>query len=188
MDRNISIHDEYFEWLIGFVSEGGVTEVSSFRKLFFLLHSTPFQALLPMDKNRTEDGKALRFRFGLDLSSNHFYEADEISTVLTDQEGCSILEMMIALALRCEESIMDDASIGDRTSYWFWMMISNLGLNGMTDVRFDESYARSCLGRFLSREYDPDGKGGLIYIPGTKEDLRDVEIWTQLLWYLDTIV
>lgn len=177
------IHDDYFDWMYDIVSEGD----ESYRKLLFLLHSTPFKVIVPLDKNRLEDGEALRFRFGMDTHPGDFYAADRISEQLTDHPGCSVLEMMIALALRCEENIMDNALVGNRTPYWFWMMISNLQLNGMTDERFDRDYAAECIERFLNREYEADGKGGLIYIPGIRKDLRNVEIWTQLLWFLDTI-
>ena len=37
-----------------------------------------------------------------------------------DNKTCSVLEMMIALAIRCEEHIMDDPDVGNRTGQWFW--------------------------------------------------------------------
>lgn len=100
---------------------------------------------------------------------------------------CSILEMMIALAIRCEETIMDDTSRGDRTSQWFWEMIVSLGLGSMSDDRFAPDIVDDILDRFLNREYEPNGKGGLFTIKNCEYDLRDVEIWYQLCWYLDSI-
>jgi hypothetical protein len=100
---------------------------------------------------------------------------------------CSVLEMMIALAIRCEENIMDDPLIGDRTRQWFWSMISSLGLSGMTDTRFDNKSVDRVLETFLDRDYKPNGEGGLFTIKRCEKDLRKVEIWYQLLWYLDTI-
>lgn len=83
---------------------------------------------------------------------------------------------------------MDDPDVGDRTGQWFWGMIKNLGLGSMTDARFDEEYVESVIERFLNREYEPDGRGGLFRIRNCTEDLRNVEIWYQMCWYLDTIV
>ena len=57
----------------------------------------------------------------------------------------------------------------------------------MTDDRYDEGYALEKIYIFLNREYEPNGKGGLFFIRNCKEDLRNVEIWAQLCWYLDTI-
>ena len=99
---------------------------------------------------------------------------------------CSVFEMMVALAQRCE-AVMDDPKIGDRTGQWFWGMIASLGLNGMSDNHYDEKYVKDVINRFLDREYEPNGKGGLFTIRNCEHDLRDVEIWYQLCWYLDTI-
>ena len=93
--------------------------------------------------------------------------------------------MMVALAVRCEETIMDDTRYGDRTGQWFWEMMTNLGIGNMFDERFDAEFVEEKVSIFLDREYAPNGKGGLFYIKGCQDDLRDVEIWTQLCWYLD---
>lgn len=56
--------------------------------------------------------------------------------------------MMIALAQRCEESIMDDPEAGNRTGVWFWAMISNLSLDCMSDDDFDELYVEEHVRHF----------------------------------------
>ena len=96
--------------------------------------------------------------------------------------------MMIALAIRCEEHIMDDPDIGNRTGQWFWNMIVNLGLGSMTDAKFDENYTNMVIERFLNREYERNGDGGLFTVKHSRRDLRTVEIWYQMCWYLDEIV
>ena len=93
--------------------------------------------------------------------------------------------MILALAIRCEETIMDNPDYGDRTGQWFWGMLSNLGLARMTDDVFNEKIAIARIYDFMERRYEPDGRGGLFYIRNCPEDLRNVEIWTQLCWYLD---
>ena len=93
---------------------------------------------------------------------------------------------MIALAIRCEENIMDDTSYGDRTAQWFWGMITSLGLGDQTDSRIDYIYVDDVIKRFLDRDYEPNGKGGLFTIKNCRQDLRKVEIWYQLCWYLDS--
>ena len=95
--------------------------------------------------------------------------------------------MMVGLATRCEESIMDDPQIGDRTGQWFWGMIASLGLSGMTDDKFDRDEFDDIMHNFLSHNYAPNGKGGLFTIKNCDKDLRRVEIWRQLCWYLDSI-
>lgn len=178
----------YFDWLCNIVSEDLFAEDVSYRKLLMQLHSTPFFFTIQNDRNRALDGIDLRFRFGLDQTGGSTRKAEDLADQLSYYlKDCTVLEMLIALSLRCEENIMDNAEVGDRTIFWFWRMISVLELNGMTDAQYDRDYVEKRLQRFLHREYKPDGEGGLFYLPGVGTDLRRVEIWTQLLWYLDTI-
>ena len=172
-----SIKNEYFEWLYNYVCKGRVNNRISYRKLFKLMHSIDFDFYIHDDVNRALDGIDLRNRFAT-VSNN-----EDASNILDDP--CSVLEMILALAIRCEETIMDDPRYGDRTSQWFWDMLSNLGLNRMTDEHYNEKYAIQRIYNFLERQYSPDGKGGLFYIRDCPEDLRNIEIWTQLNWYLD---
>lgn len=170
-----SISNNYFDWLYNLVCGQKFSDKISYKKLLMRLHNTTFRYSIPKDENRADDGLNLRFRF-----------MDDADLYLT--EPCSVLEMMVALTIRCEESIMDDPKIGDRTRQWFWGMIRSLELNEMTDSKFDRKYVDYVLDRFMEREYAPDGRGGLFTIRNCDRDLRDVEIWYQLCWYLDSIV
>ena len=174
-----NIHDEYFEWLYNLVCEG---RYPHYRKLITRLHNTEFRYSIPRDRNRAEDGEDLRYRFAY---QRHY----DVGLVLVDLgKPCSLLEMMIALATRCEEQIADDPSYGNRFGQWFWGMIVNMGLGPMVDDMYDEQQVTYVIERFLDREYDPDGKGGLFRIRNCEVDLRSIEIWYQLCWYLDTIL
>lgn len=167
----------YFEWMYDLVCGNRYAKEISFRKLLMQLHSTRFRYIIPKDANRAEDGISLRYRFAYDTGC---------ACADSHLEGpCSVLEMMIAVSFKLEE-IMDDPKIGDRTSQWFWMMIMNLGLGSMTDDNFDRDYVTSCIERFMKREYRPDGEGGLFVVRNCG-DLRRVEIWYQMCWYLDSI-
>lgn len=177
------IIDEYFNWLKGLVYGEYFAAERSFDKLLSLLNRIEFTYSIPMDQNRAEDGISLRYRYA--ITTNCPYSPDD---VLYEINGpCSVLEMMIALSIRCEEDIMDDPGIGDRIKQWFWGMIVNLGLGGLHDGNFDQERAERVILRLLNRDYEPDGRGGLFTVRHPFRDLRDVEIWTQLLWYLDDI-
>lgn len=179
MNRDL-ILNEYFKWLCDLV-RGNKQE--SYSKLLMTLHDTEFICTLSRDSSRAEDGVELRYRFAITQG----YE-ESSRTVCDILDGpCSVLEMMVTMSLHCEEW-MDDTSIGDRTSQWFWGMIVNLGLGSMYDSRFDRQLVEHVLSDFLHRNYEPDGKGGLFRIPNPKRDLRDVEIWIQMCWYLDDIM
>lgn len=83
---------------------------------------------------------------------------------------------------------MDDTQMGDRAGQWFWGMVHSLGLSPMIDPKFDRQFVDDVITRFLNREYEPDGNGGLFTIRHCAHDLRTVEIWWQLSWYLDSIM
>ena len=174
MTRN-NISNGYFEWLSKLVCGKRYSKQVSYRKLLMYLHNTEFRYSIPMDANRAEDGMDLRYK----------YMGDDCDLYL--RGPCSVLEMMIALSVKCEEEYMDDPHIGDRTGEWFWHMIVSLGLGSMFDERFDEYFVESTIERFLDRDYEPDGHGGLFTIRDCEDDLRDVEIWYQFCWYLDSI-
>ena len=82
---------------------------------------------------------------------------------------------------------MDNPDYGDRTGQWFWGMMRSLGLSSMLDHIYDAEKVDKILDVFLNRCYEPNGAGGLFTIRGCKKDLRYVEIWYQLMWYLNTI-
>lgn len=174
------IQAEYFDWMYDMMCHEKYTEPFSYRKLLAYLHDTEFIYSIPRDENRWDDGYNLRRRFALEHENK---AADDYI-----HGPCTVLEMMVALAIRCEETIMDDPNKGDRTSQWFWNMIVNLGLSTMTDNRYDERLVEDVVRRFLYRRYGPDGKGGLFTVKNCDRDLRTVEIWHQMCWHLNDIL
>lgn len=169
-----SIENYYYDWLCSFVRFDNVHEC-----LFEALYQKEFTYILVMDGNRAEDGIDLRYRFGRDCG----YSINLIYTTFVNKP-CSVLEMMVALCVRCENSIMHNELYGDRTNYWFRNMIDSLGLYSMTDNAFNPRMVDDILDRFLYRQYDTNGRGSLFTINNLNLDLRSLEIWTQMNWYL----
>lgn len=162
------INNDYFNFICGIVEGPRV-----YRELLSYLHSREFVWLIEDDANRASDGIYLRYRY------------DSMYQYSVPPEPCTVLEMMVALALRCEETIMCDPEYGDRTKQWFWCMIKSLGLWGMTDDCFVPQIASSIIDDFLNREYKRNGKGGLFTITYSHRDLTKIPIWTQMCWWLD---
>lgn len=177
------LYTEYHDWMCQLVCGEQYARNLSFRKLLHYLHERVFTYTIEMDDNRAADGTDLRYRFGREMGYG-----DPIIAAYLDIRPCSVLEMMVALSIRCEEHIMEDSDFGDRTGQWFWNMIVSLGLGTMTDVRFDLAYVEEVIDRFLDRDYEPNGKGGLFTVENSKRDLRNIEIWYQMCMYLDTIL
>lgn len=173
------VNNEYFDWLCKQIDGNRFSSVRSYHVLLRHLHNIEFTWFIPHDDNRASDGIQLRRRYALgkyDISLQDYL-----------QGPCSVFEMMVALAIRAE-TIMDDDGIGDRTGQWFWTMIHNLGLTPMTDGEFDRDQVDIIIARLLNRKYEPDGSGGLFTVRNCIYDMRQVEIWCQLSWYLGSFV
>lgn len=174
------VQNSYFEWLCETVKIDIEHSLISYRKLMQFLHETRFICLIDRDENRVSDGVALRRRY---IQSARL--SDRMEGYL--DEPCSVLEVMVGLALRCEETIMDNPAYGNRTAQWFWTMIRSLGLTRMTDKNFDESEVDHVVYNLIHRKYSRDGDGGLFTVRNCEHDMRYIEIWVQMLWYLDRI-
>lgn len=179
-----TITDEYLEWLYDLVCNDEYSNRSTYRTLIRYLAEEPFRYTIPMDGNRAEDGINLRYRFGREVG----YHDATIAKYL-DIFQCSVLEMMIALALRIEDQIMDDPDLGNRAGQWFWEMIVNLGLGHCNDAHFNKDIFYEAMDRLMDRTYKRNGEGGLFKIHDDRtKDMRSTEIWYQMCWYLDEVI
>lgn len=141
---------DYYNWLCGHV----VSPRHPYKKLLRHLHDVYFFYTIQADVNRERDGIDLFHRYNIENNLPDYSEPDH----------CSVLEMMVALAIRIEEQIMSDSKEGDRTGQWFWGMITNLGLASETDDCYDQGTVDNCLSIFLNRMYASDGRGGLFTV------------------------
>lgn len=180
---NTRIINRYFEWMCDKVSDIRYTKGRSYTRLLRHLHDISFAYTIGLDGNRAEDGVDLRYRFGYE----HNYEQALITEYL-DKRGCSMLEMMVALAIRCEDDVMGNSEYGDRTGQWFWNMIKSLGLYSMTDENYDVELIDYAINAFIDHRYEPNGIGGLFTLKYPPRDLRSVEIWCQAMWYLNEFI
>lgn len=175
----LTIEEDYFNWLIKFVYDDGYGD--EYSMLLTKLFHTEFYWLntVPMDDNRVVEGLTLRKEYA------DYMRISEEDMAIDIPFGCSVLEVLIALARMCERNIMTDSEYGNRTGQWFWTMLSNLGIGNITNKRYDEKYVDDCLNRFMNRTYDYDGTGGIFVVKNPKNDMRKTDLWYQMCWYLD---
>lgn len=165
----------YINWLYGQIAEGQ-PEYSNYKYMLDILENTEFKAYILMDENRIGDGASLY---------ENFYHG-----LYSDRKECSVLEMLIGLAYRCDD-VMSDQTKGDRVSDWFWRFVNNLGLTKFTDDLVElnpELYLREMheiVDIFVERRYDYDGKGGIFPLQNPPGDERKVEIWYQMMAWLN---
>lgn len=177
------VKKDYFYWIYAMICSKWTPNHKSYLKLFEHLSEVEFTCKLRMDEDRAEDGYNLRYLYAASVGLSQ-----KKLDILLKAGPPSVLEMMTALAVRCEEHIMSNPEEGDRTAEWFWRMLKNLGLYNMSDDRFDESKVIRVIDIFLNREYEPDGHGGLFVVEHSKYDLRGIEISYQMFWSLNEYI
>lgn len=170
------VSNQYLDWLMAIV------QLPYHSLLLEKLFNTEFVWLIPFDANRADDGIQLRYRFGRENDI-----PDPVIGSELDNRPCSILEMIVALAIRAEEQIMGDPMIGDRTAIWIHDMLSSLGVIDLTDYDYDEDAVNEHIYIFINRMYTRTGRGGLFEIPNLdpSRDMRTAEIWYQMCWYMN---
>ncbi len=173
------IQRRYFEWLCKVVKAS-----KEYSMLWDKLRRTDFVWIVGMDENRANDGVTLRYNFAVESG---FLDVDSQKLVEEYLSGpCSLLEMMVALSIRIERDIMSDVDHEDRTSFWFYNMLENLGVYPSYDNKhYDENQVDEILNRFMSRKYEQNGVGNL-FLGGPKSGpfFLEKEIWAQANSYL----
>jgi hypothetical protein len=176
-DNPEHIQDMYHAWLCRMV------DIKQRNKTYWLLanalHAREFEWSVPNDDNRSDEGRNLRERFCDE--TNIEYRLDDFP------EAASMLEVIVALAIRCYDITVDeveDMAVSD----WFWVMLDNVGLKKFTDDSFYELRGQivvdEILDMIIDRTYKRDGRGGLFPLERSRKDQRKVELWYQMNTYL----
>lgn len=173
-----NVKDLYRDWLVK-SAEYMLSNYGNYTKLLEYLYSRSFYWVIPNDENRANDGLSLRRRFVTEGGCTY----GDILRELNSQ--CTVLEMMLAACLRVEENLYDP-DLGSRTGKWLYDMIYSMRLDREVDTEFDEAIACEAVDLMLSRRYSKDGLGGLFWVPNAQEDFREIEIWYQMQYYMNT--
>ena len=164
--------DIYFNWLCNMIKG------SYYEELLFKLFTTEFISPDGRDSSRIFDGLKLRDKFEWEV--NHAYKCGR-------KDGCSVLEMLIGLAIRLDDDVMYEIRYGDRFVDWFWLFIDNMGMSQATDSNWNFSWSKFVDKRIrdiMAHNYKENGEGGMFVIENRDEDMREVDIWRQLMWFI----
>jgi hypothetical protein len=165
------VNSLYFEWLIALVGPLGQSYTILLEKAF----DVTFYELVENDINREEDGLALREQYAKETGSE------------PDIDGCTLLEVLIALGQRLN-TVAYDYENPDRSIYWFWVLIDNLGMRDLSDGLIDpitEDDIRRRFNDVVQRSYRPNGRGGIFPLKRTDLDQRERELWYQMMDWLE---
>lgn len=174
IDENLPLEEAYFLWLCSQV--GQVEKLKNKAKTYWtllrLLHRREFTwREIEKDENRAVAGKNLRLRFLEETGRKPEGDFREF--------GCDMLELLIALSWDLAWDSDDDLV------KWFWVLLDNLGLKGCSDAYPpSERMFNDIIDRFINRDYDADGRGGLFPLNEPAEDQRGVELHYQAQAFL----
>lgn len=161
--------DLYFNWLIELINDPEDENlIDDNEVLIDIFYHRPFYLSpgIDMDRNRVSDGLDLRRKF---------MEVRGFRSYYFEMPECSILELLIGMALRCDEIM------GGGIIRWFWEMIDNLGVKNCQD----DGFINYILDNFVGRKYDFNGKnGGIFIVKNPRNSLKTTELWYQMCWYL----
>jgi hypothetical protein len=177
-EEPLNITDSYFHWLYDNVFKvyDGKSPLS-YAILCYTLHQTKFDDSCPNDDNRARDGLELRDEF---ISSLKEIEVEDY-TELQSLGGCSIFEMLIALARRC------DYIVEYGQAAWFKIFLENLDLWKYNDADITPRSSvkvSEIINKFNHRQYTRNGRGGVFPLRRAKKDQRALELWYQMSAYM----
>lgn len=199
MGMIINIKKSYFNYLLAIITDQNHDALNEYEKLCTLLHNTPYVVMNPMDENRVRDVDALRDKW-LDnarVKDEHLrmeYAKD------INNDSVSMLEMLIALAIRVNDYILADPTKPELPANLFWNFIDNLVEYGSFGTKYhtaaeilkDDTWCdfasdtmAACLNRVNTRTYHSDGTGGLFPLRNPKINQRKEELWTCCVAYIN---
>lgn len=139
------------------------------------LLDTRFVYFVGNDCNRAEDGLSLRVEF-----------EHEHGIIRNIDEECTLLEMFVKLAIRCDEDVMYDPEYGNRVDKWFWEFLNNLGLTKFNNRNYIFDDVDKILDAFNHRNYGRKGGVGCAFdVRRPLHDMKTTEIWYQMMWWLN---
>lgn len=178
----MGLQEIYFNWMSERVFKNP-RDIEQYSYLLDALNASMFYFSIPMDENRMQDGIDLRYRFAFEKG----YSNQEVEVELSNNRSCSMLEMMVALSIKGDERILYDYETGGRADYIFMIMLQSLEFDNMTDDRFDPGFIDEKIDSLLNHRYNYNGYGGLFVVENPRRDMREVDIWYQMNWYIQAL-
>ena len=162
----------YRDWLVD-----KVNTVEDYTYLLRELFNIEFYSLIRYDEDRGMDGLALREEW-----ANEVGYRDSL-----DFGAANVLEVLLGIARRIEFHLFGSQYVDEWDDIRiFWDLMGNLGLHDMygalSRYTFDE--IDEIVTHFLNKDYKRHKKGNIFMIEEDTQNLRKLNIWTQMGLYI----
>lgn len=166
----------YFEWLVEII-HGMDDDHEDMLPVLDYLFDKRFEWINELDANRASDGKKLRRDYAEEFDQEYTYEVAD--------EDCSVLEMLVRLAMDVEDHITGDPD-DPRPWIWFWEWLHNLGIDERCSGEgFSEKYIDQQIDRWLDGKGTRRGRGTPFPLHHFAGDQRSKDIWQQCMAYIN---
>lgn len=170
LDRqNTPEGEAYFQWLLNKVNGQDMILVCRY------LHTRDFYWTVPYDSNREFAGKNLRVDW--ECRDNFFNDYSHL-----DSGPASCFEVLVGIAIAMENQLWDPNMPELSKENFFHEMLRNLGLD---DIRDHYNIMANIVDKWLDRDYEPNGKGGIFPLDNPFGDQTQIEIWDQMTQYIN---
>lgn len=166
------IWEDYKLWLLEKVG----FHKPNYKKLSTQLQDFPFESILRDDKNRIKDGMDLRKEFLAEKKLNPHS--------LDYYDKCSVLELLVALAIRINDEYIGDPVNPEPPFVLFWEMLKNLNIDWCNDSKYNTPNVINILQKWTSRRFQYNGEESIFPLRNPKTDQRECSIWNQMQAYI----
>ena len=167
---------EYFKWLVNKV-RGYDEDYVDFLPVLVYLNEKEYIWNNKLDENRATDGKLLREEYA--------YEMGEFCEDEDRDKPCSVLEVLVGLAVHVETHITGIPG-EDHPENWFWDWLENLGIDDKcTGKGYDKGYLDQQIDGWLSNDINKRGEGGPFPLRHTAGDQSRKDMWMQAMAYVN---
>lgn len=171
-------YKEYYDWLMSLIHPApNITyRLHQYSLLLYELWKREFCwfDVHEGEESRAMDGKTLRDQFIMDFDAT----PDSVP-----QGPCTVLEMLIAFALRIDQQI-HNWQVGNRPWVVMEMFIDNLGLSDLCDSQLnpmrDAGYINARLETWMAHKLGRKGEGGLFRFKRPILTINDMDNWAQM--------
>lgn len=169
---SLNLPEDYLRWLEPQLRGEHDGRSRSYWDLIGIMFEREFGWIMPLDRNRVDDGMDLRVEFAREFRFK--------PSIMDPLGPCSFLEVLIGLSRRLA------FNAGGEAPGWAWQLLGNLELHRMSDPISRQKHRKilEIMDTVINRAYSPDGTGGFFPLAWPDEDQTRIEIWYQMSAYI----